>query len=129
MSLARAALLTVLLALVACGPVRPTDPDDDDASDEENPEDLDGDGYCPDTECEDDDLTPGDCDDNDSTSHADAEELCDGVDNDCDERIDEDFDADQDGYVDQFGEGCLSNFSSEELDCNDQIAAINPGAD
>lgn len=42
-------------------------------------------------------------------------EVCDGVDNDCDDLVDEGFDADTDGYT------------TCEGDCNDTSAAINPG--
>lgn len=49
-------------------------------------EDLDGDGYCSDIDCNDSDadINPG------------ATELCDGVDNNCDQAIDEGFDNDAD---------------------------------
>ena len=58
-----------------------------------------------------------DCDDTDSTTFPDADELCDGVDNDCDEVVpdDETTDADGDGFV-----ACA--------DCDDAEAAIYPGA-
>lgn len=45
-------------------------------------EDYDGDGYLP---------SQGDCDNTDATIHPEAYEYCDGVDNDCDGTIDEDY--------------------------------------
>lgn len=49
------------------------------------PEDLDGDGF---TEAE------GDCDDGDAGVHPDVPDTCDGVDQDCDEALDEDAASD-----------------------------------
>ena len=105
------------------------DDDDDTTLGDTNEEDLDGDGYCPTDQCEDSDLEPGDCDDTDSSAYPGAAESCDAVDNNCDGRIDEDFDRDQDTYFDEFGAGCITHYPPEELDCNDLIAAINPGAE
>ena len=63
----------------------------------------------------------GDCDDADATVFPGATELCNGADEDCDIAIDEDFDADGDGYP--IGASCTVT-----VDCDDGDAAINPGA-
>ena len=98
-----------------------------------------------------------DCDDNNiqaygahgSTSA--YPEICDGVDNDCDDEIDEEnasgctnyyFDGDGDGYIVDATASfkCLCNAGDEDFytvplagapsgDCNDTVTAINPGAD
>jgi len=92
-------------------------------------EDGDGDGY----------LGPTDCDDDDFAINPSAEELCDGVNNDCDDEIDEDAadgsvwyeDADHDGY----GDALLGTLCDEPVDgalvggdCDDEDSAIFPGA-
>jgi hypothetical protein len=78
----------------------------------------------------------GDCDDSDATIHPEALELCNGLDDDCDEEIDEGLDltwyadADGDGYGDasvttaacDAGSGWVDN----ELDCDDSNPSINP---
>lgn len=63
-----------------------------------------------------------DCDDNNGAAEPRANELaCDGVDDDCDGQIDEDWDTDGDGY---------STCSDDPLirDCDDSQATTHPGA-
>lgn len=92
--------------------------------------DNDGDGY---------DID--DCDDDDPQTYPGADERCDGVDNDCDEEIDEDAvdagtwyaDADEDLY----GDPDVATTACEQpdgtvpddTDCDDTDALINPGAE
>ncbi len=85
---------------------------------------------CRDGECiagaadDDDDGYPAaeDCDDSDPEIHPGAAEVCNGIDDDCDGGIDEDFDSDGDGFP-----GCEA--TPEEIrDCNDDDAMIYPGA-
>jgi len=93
--------------------------------------DADGDGYT---------IAAGDCEDGDSSIHPGADELCNGLDDNCDERIDEIsdvplyLDADGDGY----GAGALVWVSCEEAaaqhstsnaDCDDQNPNASPGRD
>ena len=80
----------------------------------------------------------GDCDDQNADVFPGAEEVCDGVDNDCDDNIDEGvqttFYADNDG--DGFGDASNSvtacsapeGFVTNDGDCNDDNASIRPGA-
>ncbi len=108
--------------------------------------DLDGDGYG------DPDLvqeacsqpsggvaTAGDCDDTDPTVYPGAEDVCDGVDNDCDGVVDGGLstlyyvDADGDGYGS--GEGIASCAGQpdgtvlQDGDCNDADSGVHPGAE
>ena len=81
----------------------------------------------------------GDCDDADPSSYPGADELCDGVDNDCDSPTDEGVtttyytDADADGYGDPSldVEGCelADGLSATGDDCDDSNPDINPAAD
>ncbi len=110
-------------------------------------EDLDGDGYGDDaTEME--TCAPpsgyvtlgGDCDDGDPSIHPRAVESCDGVDEDCDGTIDNGFtysdwyiDADSDGYGAQGSTptnwcSAPSGYVSNDSDCDDADATINPAA-
>ena len=71
--------------------------------------DFDGDGY---TTCQ------GDCDDEDASVYWEADEICNGMDDNCDGKLlDDEIDADSDGYM--ICEG----------DCNDSNPEIKPGAD
>jgi hypothetical protein len=92
--------------------------------------DGDGDGF----------TTAQDCDDGDATIHPDAEEVCDGVDNDCNGDIDDGVDipiwyadADGDGYGDATNdlESCIapSGHVEDSSDCDDTDAAIHPDAE
>ncbi|MFT5587733.1 MAG: hypothetical protein ACI9VR_005346, partial [Cognaticolwellia sp.] len=92
--------------------------------------DADGDGFAASDDCDDDNVTifPG------------AEELCDGLDNDCDAQTDNGatdatlwyLDADADGHGDAAGEvrACQppQSYVADATDCNDQNADMNPSA-
>ena len=94
-------------------------------------EDRDGDGY---DNCD-------DCDDLEPATHPDADELCDGEDNDCDEEVDDDNalgsvwyqDADGDGYGDEetTTQACdqPAGFVADATDCDDDAEGTYPGAD
>ena len=83
-----------------------------------------------------------DCDDTDPTEHPDADEVCDGDDDNCDGVVDEDtavdavtWFADSDG--DGFGDATVSaracdqpsNMVADDTDCDDTDATENPDAD
>jgi hypothetical protein len=79
----------------------------------------------------------GDCDDTDATVFPGAaDDTCDGVDNDCDDAVDEDatvvvrIDADQDGFA---GDATRAGTCDEEDpppgDCDDRNALVNPAAE
>jgi hypothetical protein len=94
---------------------------------DEVPVDADSDGFS---------AATGDCDDNDDAIHPGAEEVCDGIDNDCDFIVDQgllvDGFADSDG--DEFGDpsvpvrGCPGDVISNNMDCNDADRLIHPDA-
>lgn len=79
--------------------------------------DEDGDGYI-DGVCA-NDTVKYDCNDSDASIHPGATETCDMIDQDCDGKIDEDFDGDNDGV----------SLCAEVVDCNDDNDEIYPGAD
>ncbi|MCB9797689.1 MAG: CHAT domain-containing protein [Alphaproteobacteria bacterium] len=80
----------------------------------------------------------GDCDDADAARHPGAEEVCDGVDDDCDGQADEGVrartwfqDRDQDGYGSaKSQEACAQPrlYVAEGGDCDDGDASRHPGA-
>ncbi|MCB9742284.1 MAG: putative metal-binding motif-containing protein [Alphaproteobacteria bacterium] len=94
------------------------------------PADVDGDGF----------TTEDDCDDDDPTIHPGAEEVCDGVDNDCDGDIDGGATDIETWYSDDDGDGYGDDATAVEAcetpdgavgrggDCDDTDAAYNPGA-
>ncbi|MFT4979249.1 MAG: hypothetical protein ACI8S6_005159, partial [Myxococcota bacterium] len=81
-----------------------------------------------------------DCDDSNAAANPGADEICDGIDNDCNDEIDDDpvdvatwyLDADSDGYGDstKVVEGCSpgTGWLTTDGDCDDTTAAIYPGA-
>ncbi|MEC7984541.1 MAG: putative metal-binding motif-containing protein, partial [Myxococcota bacterium] len=92
-------------------------------------QDLDGDGY--------DDSE--DCNDNDPQSYPGSEEICDGIDNNCDGEVDEGvlstfyLDADGDGFgnADITMDSCevLDGYVSTGGDCDDASDLSYPGAE
>lgn len=61
-------------------------------------------------------MNYNDCEDSNPAVNSNAEEICDGIDNDCDCKVDEGFDEDADGYAICRG------------DCNDKNGAVHPNA-
>ena len=94
--------------------------------------DADGDGYT---------ATGGDCDDSDADVHPNAEEVCDGVDNDCDGETDEGDAVDAETwYTDADGDGfgdaetaqtacAASGLVADSTDCDDADPAAHPGGE
>ncbi|MBN1337448.1 MAG: putative metal-binding motif-containing protein [Deltaproteobacteria bacterium] len=80
-----------------------------------------------------------DCDDGDATVRPSAEEVCDGVDNDCNDLVDDglatetyytDADADGWGWAGSPVEACAQpdGTSTNDFDCDDGDPAVHPGA-
>jgi len=100
--------------------------------------DLDSDGFFAQAGCGSEAL---DCDDNNSIINPGAEEVCDGIDNDCDAEIDEFgahgeltwyLDTDSDSFGDPTTSlsscGPVTGYVTNGSDCDDSNASINPGA-
>jgi len=101
---------------------------DDDCDPDTPDDDLDGDGF----------DHAVDCDDAAEAVHPGATEVCDGIDNDCDDVIDDTDgdpfweDSDGDGYGDPDApvEDCdeVQGAVDNDEDCDDDVATTNPGA-
>ncbi|MES2640058.1 MAG: putative metal-binding motif-containing protein [Myxococcota bacterium] len=130
----RTSLLVLLsLLLVGCPPTTDGKPDETDVDDSSGDPivDEDGDGY----------LLDEDCDDDDAAVNPGAAELCDGVDNDCDDETDEDATDGGLWYADTDGDGygaaassvvacdAPAGFVSDATDCDDTSALYRPGAE
>ena len=84
-----------------------------------------------------------DCDDENSAVHPESDEICDEIDNNCDQIIDEDAidqntyftDADGDGFGDLTDEGNIqgcsppSGYVDNRTDCDDSTESISPTAE
>ena len=100
---------------------------DDDCDPATPDDDLDGDGY----------VLVDDCNDNDPAIHPDAVELCDDIDNNCNDEIDEGIQLIT-GYADMDGDGfgsstdsivdcvLLTGYVTNNNDCMDTDPNINP---
>ncbi len=131
MRLRLTALTLSLAALLSagCPDLKPDVPNDTG----DGPVDADGDGFSVDE----------DCDDDNADVNPDAEELCDGIDNNCDEVIDTDatdlgtFYADGDGdtygnaddSVSACADAVPTGYVADNTDCDDAAADVNPLAD
>ena len=112
-----------------------------------NEVDNDGDGFiaCPASDDVTFHLPPGDCDDSNSLINPTAIEICDSIDNDCDELVDDlddnlDISTTNFYWRDEDGDGyggntdviqqChpIENYVDNNSDCNDFEFLINPGA-
>jgi hypothetical protein len=76
-----------------------------------------------------------DCNDTDNITYPNAPEMCDGMDNDCNEAIDDGTyycDADSDGYYSKTATNCIPSgvdcINTQGNDCNDNNNKIHPGA-
>ncbi|MCP4804748.1 MAG: hypothetical protein GY913_30310 [Proteobacteria bacterium] len=123
-------------------PVDSDEPDPGDSGQDSDPPvmlwlDGDGDGWGGAGEDPDGVELDGDCDDDDPSIHPEAEELCDGVDQDCDDQIDDGLavtagwaDADEDGFgAGAYLSGCdVTEVVDNVDDCDDTDAAVHPDA-
>ncbi len=123
-------LRTVLFLSIALSACRTDDPkpDTDTLPSDTACEDSNDNGWCDDDECAGED----------GVLHPPSEEVCDGVDNDCDGEVDEDLlvtfyaDSDGDGYgdADQTSQACEApkGFVDDDSDCDDSDPGVHPEA-
>ena len=128
-------------------------PETEEVCDDQLDDDQDGDVDCADADCANAEICDADgdgvgqaldCNDNDSTVYPGATELCDNLDNDCNDIVDdiaEDSlegtiyyaDVDEDGFGDDLVtmNSCTvpEGYVAEAGDCNDEDDAINPNAE
>ncbi len=105
------------------------DGEGEDEDEDEDEVDADGDGYT---------TEAGDCNDNNAAVNPAATEVCDGMDNNCDNQVDEGVmttyyqDSDGDGYGNPAAtnEACEppTGYVLDNTDCNDAIFWFNPAA-
>ena len=127
----RALISLPLLLLIACGDkAEDTGQPGDDGDGTTEPVDADDDGY----------LSDEDCDDTDPEIHPGADELCNGVDDNCDGQVDEDavdlLTVYQDEDADGFGDPATAQVACEvgvgqtedDSDCDDAHDSVNPEA-
>jgi hypothetical protein len=122
-------LLPCFFLLTACLGAGGREPDGDTVADADA--DSDADGYADDE----------DCDDGDGAIHPGADEVCDGIDNDCDRAVDDApvdgltvyADADGDGFGDAAASGSACTLEDGQTDvsgdCDDGDPAVHPGAE
>ena len=130
-------LLASLVATSGC-PGSSTAPDDDDSDPcEEHTwfRDADGDSWGdadePLASCEQPSwyvAAGGDCDDEDGAIHPDADEVCDGADNDCDGEVDEGFEL-QTWYQDLDGDGYGNSLVVVQARCEAPDGYVDIGGD
>jgi hypothetical protein len=117
-----------------------SDSDSDSDADADADSDSDADADSRDNDHDGFTVGEGDCDDTDDEVYPNAEEVCNGIDDDCDDRIDEGLatteffeDYDGDGYGDPAVDidACEEpdGYTTNNLDCDDTDNDVNPEGD
>ena len=117
------------IILFACRTAKPISPSEETIDTGNTVVDLDGDGY----------LNDEDCDDNNAAVHPNASEICDGIDNNCNDEVDEGvlltffIDSDGDGFGNENlpVESCQQqdNTVPNNNDCDDTDPSSFPSAE